>query len=1124
MNAIHSELVPAPDNSSILIFETELTSEVRFERYRLDARRAFKQFLLLAIAVGCLAVTFLAELLGGFVAAWNSGLDLSVAGAKLWAPIPLGLFCFFLARSHALSAGSVWAVWRGRAPVVLSAAEHSSGKTRYIVKKDYVEAVEIDQTEAWHFAHVSKPLRVGRFVIWKRANYGLFFLPLPSEEDARRLVEKVKKKRAAKNSKGFDPRNAPAAANYQEISATAVFHALEGLSKKLGTPCPAWLDSVFNYLAYAWISGLSIFLFFVLLTGKSLDAGFPLFNQIGVILLFIAMTTAAVNDWPYLPKLRHLHYYRHGLLRGFDWGPTAVSCDKTAVEIWREGKRLRLNWSAVRSVHNENDLTIIETKDDRLHVVPEIPAAANLLSAYRVSQGLGLWTDTKRSAAPKIEKKRWWQSTFVNIAIWVIVFLVILGLFNLAGAKPASTELLRDENLPEWYEEVSQQDRVAAVNTDAPVNLPIHDEKIRLEDNEYQRVRQSFFAVHDRSTLELYGEVQLMVDPNFERATLHRLQIHRDGKVLDQLDLPFEELRREPELNSGVMLGDIEYFGQIVDLRVGDTVEMIWSTTATTPVFPDQFHYRSDGLRDWGWEQRRTSIDLPTAMRFELNHTDEFDVQREEAAGRTILSWSLEKAEADDRNTRSADDWDVSNDGLQLSTFQDWFQIIQRLTSDYKPRPDLLPGDLIKLLDEMLEQSEDPQWRATQALRLVQDRVRYFSVSIGEGGWIPRSPNEVWLSAYGDCKDKALLLISMLAYLQIEADVVLVDHDMGPALPRMLPSPFIFDHAIVRVRDPQGDWFVDATDLLQGGVGREIPLRDFAWGLPLAEDSTGLVEVVTNLSDEPTREAVQEYVFLDEGPIAAVLNVTDTWQGVEADNMRWRYDGEDMEDRRKQYEKWYAKRFPGATHSEALIIEDDLDANVFSLVQRYTLPRDGFEEKDLWNKLNHSGYAISGELYEFDDDEVLEGQSRVNAPMHNVHRVVMRNVPAPIKKPNALEFENDFIQFNTGGEWNEVDATWTYQWSLKTKQTTLKPGDEDAWREGEDYVDNNDGYYVYLHRRLFEAVENKPIYMGLNATQLMIFPVFLLVAMLMLLFFRQGIRAEVLAAKAKQEEDEGCAP
>lgn len=1118
MNAIHSELVPAPGNSSILTLDTELTREVRAERCRLDARRAFKLYLMLAISMTCLAVTFLAETFGAFVAVWHAGLDWGLVGAEPWAMILLSLFVFFLARSNAMNAGFMWAIWKGRAPVILDDFGISNFDTRYTVDQDSVEAIEVHQAEAWHFTHISKPAAVGRFVIWKRANRRLFFVPMPTSEDAKRLVKRLNAKRQAPSSSGFDPKNAPATAQYQEISANEAFRVLSKLSAKLGTPCPDWLGSMFSYLGFVWLAGLSAFLLFALLTGGVLDAGFPLFNQIGMALLFVAMTVSAADAWPFLPKLRHLHYFRHGLLRGFDWGPTAVSCDKAAIEIWREGKRLRLDWSAVRAVHNENDLTIIETRDDQLHVVPEIPSAANLLSAYRVSQGLGPWADTKRTAEPKVEKKKWWQSTFANIAIWVIVFLVILGLLNLIGAKPASAELLRDKNLPEWYEEVSQKDRETALQADTSINLPIHDEKIRVEDTGYQRVRQSFFAVHDRSSLELYGEVQLMVDPNFERATLHRLQIHRDGRIVDQLDLPFEELRREPELNSGVMLGDIEYFGQIADLRVGDTVEMIWSTTATTPVFPDQFHYRSDGLRDWGWERRRTSIDLPAATRFGLNHTDEFDVQRDEGADRTILRWELGKAEEDDRNTRAADDWDVSNDGLQLSTFQNWSQIVQGLTGDYRARPDLLPDDLVKLLDDMQAQSEDRQWRATQALRLVQDRVRYFSVSIGEGGWIPRSPDEVWSSAYGDCKDKALLLISMLAHLQIEADVVLVDHDMGPALPRMLPSPFVFDHAIVRVRDPQGDWFVDATDLLQGGVGREIPLRDFAWGLPLAEDSTELVEIVRHFSDEPTRETVQEFVFLDDSPNAAVLSVTDTWRGVEADNMRWRYDGEDMDDRRKQYEKWYAKRFPGATHADEMIIEDDLDANVFRLVQHYTLPREGFEEKDLWNKLNHYGYAISGELHELDDDEVLEGHSRVNTPMHNVHRIVMRNVPAPLKKPNALGFENDFIKFTTGGEWNEAEATWTYQWDLKTKETTLKPGDEDAWREGEDYVDDNDAYYVYLHRRLFEVVENKPIYMGLNATQLMVFPVFLLIAVLMVLFFRQGIRAEVRAATAKQEE------
>ncbi len=1122
MNIVHPDLARAPSRSPILTVETELSGEVRSEPCRLAALRASKLIVVVAIAFGWMAAALLAETFGGLVTVWYSGLDLNAAGSSLWTPIIPGLLLLFLAASQAARAGALRAVWKGAAPAARDNGQQSGSLTHYTLAHDSIEAVEAHQTEAWHFAHVSKPRRSGRFLIWKRANHKMFFLPMLTDDEAREALKKTKEALGANITAGFDLSQAPAEAIYQNISAASAFQALKGLSKKRGTSCPARLGAVYGYLGMVWLVIVPLFIGFQLVAGQTPETGLPLIKNLGLIFVCVAMGLFAVEKRPFLPRLRHLHHYRYGLLRGFDWGPTAVRCDKAAIEIWREGMRLRLHWSAVRAVHNENQLTIIETAEDQLYVVPEVPDVARHLSAYRVSQGMGLWSVSKRPSASKPKARKWWQNRLVQFLFWAVFFVAVSGGLHLAGAKPASAELLRDPNLPAWYNELPQQDREAALQANASVSLPIHDEKIRVEETGYQTVRHSIFVVHDRSSLETFGEIRLPVDPNYERAILHRLRVHRGGSMLDQLSLPFEALRREPGLDAGVVRGDLEYFGQIADLRIGDAVEMIWSTTATTPVFPNHFHFRSEGPRDWGWEQRRTSIDLPTTLHFGLNHTDDFNLQQEQIEDRTILRWSLDKAEEDDRNLRAAADWDVSNDGLQLSTFADWSQIVRGLAGDYQPQPGVLPEDLVRLLDEMQEQSDDPQWLTTQALRLVQTRVRYFSVSIGEGGWIPRSPEDVWLSAYGDCKDKALLLVSMLAHLKIQADVVLVDHDIGPALPRMLPSPFIFDHAIVRVRNPHGDWFVDPTDLLQGGVGRNIPLKDFSWGLPLTDGGTNLVEVTRYLSDEPTWEVLQEYTFADEGPIAAILNVTETWRGVEADNKRWRYDGEDMEGRRKRYEKWYAKRFPGATHPGALILQDDLDANVLKLVQRYALPRAGFEEDGLWDKLKHYGYAIGGELYEFDDDEVLAGQARINAPLNTLHKIVMRNVPAPLTKPSSREFENEFIRFETGGTWNEEEQTWTYQWHLKTKETQLGPGDEAAWREGEDYVDANDWYYINLHRRLFETMMDQPLFMGLNGAQLMVFPTFVLVAMLLLIFLQRGARAEIRAAIAKQNEDDGC--
>jgi hypothetical protein len=83
----------------------------------------------------------------------------------------------------------------------------------------------------------------------------------------------------------------------------------------------------------------------------------------------------------------------------------------------------------------------------------------------------------------------------------------------------------------------------------------------------------------------------------------------------------------------------------------------------------------------------------------------------------------------------------------------------------------------------------------------VQTNVRYVAIEIGIGGFQPHSASDTFHARYGDCKDKATLLISMLHEAGIEADYVLIHTERGivdPALPSSL-----FNHAIVAVELPK---------------------------------------------------------------------------------------------------------------------------------------------------------------------------------------------------------------------------------------------------------------------------------------------------------------------------------
>lgn len=86
-------------------------------------------------------------------------------------------------------------------------------------------------------------------------------------------------------------------------------------------------------------------------------------------------------------------------------------------------------------------------------------------------------------------------------------------------------------------------------------------------------------------------------------------------------------------------------------------------------------------------------------------------------------------------------------------------------------------------------EARDPEDRAAMALRFVQTYARYLAIGIGEGGFRPRDLEEIWRSRLGDCKDKSLLLATMLRHLGIKACPALVNTYDGASLSELLPAP-----------------------------------------------------------------------------------------------------------------------------------------------------------------------------------------------------------------------------------------------------------------------------------------------------------------------------------------------
>ena len=106
--------------------------------------------------------------------------------------------------------------------------------------------------------------------------------------------------------------------------------------------------------------------------------------------------------------------------------------------------------------------------------------------------------------------------------------------------------------------------------------------------------------------------------------------------------------------------------------------------------------------------------------------------------------------------------------------------------------------------------------------RFVIEKTRYVGLEFGIHGYKPYPVSQVLLRRFGDCKDKALLLVALLREQGIESELVLLRSRRAGLVDSEPASLAIFDHAITYV--PRLELYLDGTAEFAGLD--ELPSQD----------------------------------------------------------------------------------------------------------------------------------------------------------------------------------------------------------------------------------------------------------------------------------------------------------
>jgi hypothetical protein len=237
-------------------------------------------------------------------------------------------------------------------------------------------------------------------------------------------------------------------------------------------------------------------------------------------------------------------------------------------------------------------------------------------------------------------------------------------------------------------------------------------------------------------------------------------------------------------------------------------------------------------------------------------------------------------------------------------------------------RPDPTP-EITDKAQELTAGAPDLYTKLSRITDYAQKNIRYFIVERGIGGWQAHYAGDIFHNRYGDCKDKATLLISMLQAVGIRAHYLHVDSRRGIIDPQ---APSLFgNHMITAIELPDGEHDPRLMATVKAVNGKTLLIFD-----PTDEETpVGLIRAALqgawgNISNGPDSQVLQmpvlssdsagltrkgSFTLTADGAISG--DVSEIFSGDDATSERWFIKDNDSKELREKLEQGLGSELPG---------------------------------------------------------------------------------------------------------------------------------------------------------------------------------------------------------------------
>jgi len=303
-----------------------------------------------------------------------------------------------------------------------------------------------------------------------------------------------------------------------------------------------------------------------------------------------------------------------------------------------------------------------------------------------------------------------------------------------------------------------------------------------------------------------HGTVEVNFNPQKRIKSLHAWCIPAQGRDYEVKDK--DAIERSSSADGGELISDAKYKslripaadpGNIVgyEFEVEEQpffLQDIWSFQEADPVRESHYSLQLPP----GWEYKVSWLNHPEVKptqsgsnSWQWTVNDVKEIRKEPfmppfdgVAGQMIVSFF------------------TSSGGPALNTNTDWDMMGKWYSNLVGERIDA-SAEIKQQVVTLTASKTSPLLKMQAIAAFVQHDIRYVAIELGIGGFQPHPAPDVFAHRYGDCKDKATLVRSMLREIGVESYHVVINAERG-SVTRDMPAHNGFNHVITAIKLPDG--------------------------------------------------------------------------------------------------------------------------------------------------------------------------------------------------------------------------------------------------------------------------------------------------------------------------------